>query len=168
MQINKLHIDFSEGEQVSCPSLPSELYSKVNVRCDITLHKGLHKEGQKLRKIVDLTLEKQRQFLKNKMLDIINRYNVYGQDQIKEGYACYEVQKTSCNVHSHSALQIDIATNPDYAIVKLKDIVKSMGFKIEHCEISFIKDNDSSHNYIMKKQTKVPGYITHYTIPSDV
>lgn len=138
----------------SLPLLPP--ISSWNVTCDLTLNKSLHLPNQKCKKIVDLSILQQSRFLIDNYKTIIERYNMFGEDKIKCCFIIYEVQSGTLNLHSHANLKIDIKTNEVYAIVKLNDIIKSLGFnKLGTC-VEYIKYDESRWEYLMKRETKYP------------
>lgn len=138
----------------SLPLLPPN--SSWNITCDLTLNKGLHLPNQKGKKICDLPIKQQARYLNDCYKTIIDRYNMFGDDKIKCMFIIYEVQSGTLNLHTHANLKIDIKTNEVYSIVKLNDIVKSLGFNKLGTYIEFIKFSENRWDYLMKRETKYP------------
>lgn len=144
--------------------------SGYNVTCDLTLHKGLYIGNKRGKRVLDLRLNKQRRFLRDTVYKIIERYNIVhavDTDTIEKAISVYEVQTRTGAVHCHTNFKINIGSNPSFALVKLKDIVKSLGFHSAGVFIEFIKDPLARRLYLLKSDTKYPDYVSYYYYPSD-
>lgn len=136
-----------------------------NVACDLTLCRSQHLDGRRGQRVIDLPLRKQRKFFTDKIYQIINRYNgSFGEceDKIEKAIVVFEVQPKTGHCHVHSNFKITCGTNSTFALVKLKDIVKSIGFNPMGVYIEYIKDPLARKVYLYKQETKYPSYLLHF------
>lgn len=160
--------DREAGITLPCqiPALPDTMEevfgNSYQLRLDLTLNKSLMLPNTKQR-VVDQSIKKQRSYLTKIISDIVQRYNAFGSTEtITKIFTVFEVQPTSGNVHTHSHVHIAHASNDAYALVKIRDIVKSLGFKPERCEISQIRSHTDSWKYLKKADTKYPDFYIYY------
>lgn len=126
---------------------------------DLTLSKGMHLPGMKGRKLFDVDYKTQRRFLTDAYKNLFERIETCN---IKIDYAfiVYEIQKGTLNVHSHA--NVCLKTDHDDLFVQrvIIDILKHMQFKREGIYIQGIMKPEDRKNYLLKKDTKVPPYVT--------
>lgn len=143
-----------ERDLTISPDAPPIPWDKFNIMLDLTLNRSMHLPNQRARKIVDLDLSKQRQFLFDSYIKIIERFNSYGKDKITDAFTIYEIQSKTYNVHSHCNVSVCVHTNHENVIAKLRDIAKSIGFLPVGFCIEFIKYPDERRQYLLKPATK--------------
>ncbi len=138
----------------SLPLIPP--ISFFNVTCDLTLNKSLHLPNQKTRKVLELSIEQQKRFLEDSYRTVLERYNSFGEDNIKCMFIIYEVQPGTLALHAHANFHIDVKTNEEYPLAKLLDITSALGFKRVGSYVSYIKFPESRWEYLLKRNTKYP------------
>lgn len=137
-----------------------------DITLDLTLNKGIHLSGKRGSKVIDLSMDAQRRYFKNIISDIIYRFNANPfetvTDSILSAFTVFEVQQNTGCVHCHSNIKISIGSSASFAIARLKDIVKSFGFKPQGYYIEYIKYPEQRMAYILKRDTKVPDHAIYY------